>query len=419
MAVGTVQIGRIGLAAANGGDGYSFEEPTEIKQSGRQLELSGFQQETTIAALTWLRDQILGLTQQVGETAIPVRFSDYTHLNGYYRVGASSADRSPAGLAWSVSLERITDWISPRVDLYLLGGLLTNSFSVAAGYLMYAVPAGATWDQLGTAGTRSTGDSVSIPYDSVSSIGGVTNTVTNYAVDPQYWYRTGCRVEFDVASTGTYYAVVGRRSFGVEGTTGRLRISNGVVRATWDTANGHINVSWWDGSQWETATAFTVMLGGAAGNDQTAVAATVIRNNTDECSIRYTLTESGVNYVAYCDLTVRRGSRNVIGYIQTTGGATFTWGVRFTTSASSTSITSGVRRTSNNAGGNRELLVSKDGTTLTTGTGRISQGSGSASFLFGIGIEIGGSGAAGIDTAANQALEFFYPIQPSSLVVAV
>jgi hypothetical protein len=93
--------------------------------------------------------------------------------------------------------------------------------------------------------------------------------------------------------------------------------------------------------------------------------------------------------------------------------------VRFTTAASCTSITGGLRRTSNNAAGNRELLVSKDGTTITTGTGRIAQASPAASFLWAIGCEIGGSGSAGIDTAANQGAEFFYPIQQSSLVVAV
>lgn len=416
MAVGTFQIGRIGLAVANGGDGYSFEEPSEIKQSGRQLELTGFQQESTIAALTWLRDQILGLTQQVGETAVPVRFSDYTHLNGYYRVASSSADRSPAGVAWSVSLERVTDWVSPKVDLYLIGGLLTNSHSVTAGYLFYAVPPGGVWDSLGVVGSRSTGDSVSIPYDTVSSISGVTNTVTNYTVDPQYWYRSGARIEYDIVDNGTFTTVVGRRSFRTDATTGQLRISNGVVRFLWDTGNGEMNVSWWDGSQWETATTFTNYIGG---NAQTAIAAAVIRNNADECSVRYTLTETGIDVIEFVDVTLRRGSRNVVCYSQLTQARTAAWEVRFTTPASCTAITGGLRRTSNNAGGNREILVSKDGTTITTGTGRIGQASSVSSFLWAIGCEIDGSSAAGINTAANQASEFFYPIQQSSLVVAV
>lgn len=417
MAVGTWQIGRIGLAAANGGDGYSFEEPSEISQDGDSLAVSGFQQETTIAKLTWLRDQILGLTDQVGETAVPVRFSDYAHLNGYYKVQSTSANRSPGGLAWSAALERITDWVYPRVDHYIVGGLLSNSHSVTTGYLVYMVPAGAYWDTIAAAGlgTRSTGDSVSIDYESVSGTSGAQNVVTSYNVDPQYWYRGGCRIEYDVADNGTFYEVVGRRSFTTDATTGQLRLSNGVVRVAWDSTAGEINCWWWDGSAWDGPTAFTPAISTV---DQTAIAAAVLRNNADEVSVRYTLVQSGVTTNAvYLDITLRRGSRNVVCYGQSR--AVRAWRMRFTTSTSCTSITGGLRRTSDNAGGNRELLVSQNATTITTGTGMVTQASTFTSGLFAIGCEVGGSGAAGINTAANQSAEFFYPLQQTSRVVAV
>lgn len=419
----TAQLGRVGLPAAAGGDGYALDEPVETTQSGRTLTLRGYQYDADLGLLLWVRDQILGLGDAAQEPVIPVILDAYPELTGFYAVTGATADRVSGGSAidWTVQLERPADWAVPKTEGAGILGLLTNAHGITTGDIMTAFPPeidsvnvgyGATLSNRGVSGDG--GGTVPIALNTANATTGLGFS-TWYQVAPVDYYTAGCRIEYDVLNDGTYRTVVGRKPVAAAG-TGRLRLSNGFVRCEWDTAGTVLNVWWWDGSTWDGPTAFTV-IGSSAGN-MLATGAAVLRNSAEEVAVRFTTPASnGLGYgVTTVDLTLRRGSRNVVGYVSST--VPRVWVLAFAASTACTAITGGLRRTANNAGGNREILTSQNLTTATAGSGNI-QGASAETALFCIGCEVGGSGASGQNTAAHQVAEFFQAVSENYRVVAL
>jgi hypothetical protein len=423
----SLQIGRIGLATANGGDGYTLDDASTITQSGRSFHLDGIQSGTT-AGLLWLRDQFMGLLDPGSDPVIPVRFSTISQLDGYYRVDGAQVDHPRGGLGasgsgnwttWSVDLTRITDWAKPRVDVYLASALLPNTLSVTSGD--YLVGAPGTFDVhslISIDHTRPNSDGMN---QAVAYLAGATaaQTLTGRAsIRPQYWYQGGCRVEYDVNNDGNYYAVVGRQPIPTPN-TGRLRISNGLVRLNWNDSSGPLNIYWYDGSTWDGPTGFTLQYSAV---DLAAYSATVTRNTPQECSVRFETGGAGGSLAGgtWADVSVRRGSRNVYIYLSSSDSLvslTAAWNGKFTTSTACTTLTSGLRRTSNNAGGNREIIGADKGSTITTGSGQVGVPALAGWAMYAIGCEVDGSSATGNKTAAHQLAELFYPVSVSQVIV--
>ena len=69
----TFSLGRVGLPTASGGDGLTMAEPLEWEQSGDVIQLRGIQSGLSETNLLWWRDQMMGLRDEIGEDAIPVR----------------------------------------------------------------------------------------------------------------------------------------------------------------------------------------------------------------------------------------------------------------------------------------------------------------------------------------------------------
>ena len=84
-----------------------------------------------------------------------------------------------------------------------------------------------------------------------------------------------------------------------------------------------------------------------------------------------------------------------------------------------TTLTGGVRKTTNDANGHRTFLVSNNGTTISTGNGSVAQASAGNPMLFAIGIELTGSSATGLNVAAEQAAQFWMGTSESGIVTAL
>jgi hypothetical protein len=333
-------------------------------------------------------------------------------------------------IPWSLTLEQVKNYRQPRIELASSWGLLENDRTITTVNPVQAFPGQAAailpaFDP-NTNGSRSVGDgsgnAVVYLRDSITST--ATSGVGSFVVDPDSYYVGGCRIEHDLGSS-TYRHAVGRPDFPSVGITGSdsavLRLNNGLVRATFTYSNATVSqwvVEWWDGSQWDTSTEFAVVGFGQHG-ELALHSASILRNTAEQCTVRFRVLGASVTIegLTQCDFTIHRGSRWVTvrpsgDYAPLTG-----WRIQFNTSVASTSITGGIRRTSNNGGGNRELLASAANATADTTNGRLTAPSSTAE-IFGVGVELGGSGATGENTAAEQMGEWFAPLSEVARVVA-
>lgn len=432
---GTCTLGRIGVTAANGGDGLLvLQEPHDITLSNNSMTISGTHVSSTadIEELMWVRDQVVALAGREAEPVIPCTFSNFEHLDGYYRPVAASADRMPGGVAWSVDLERIRDWRNPKVEIHTFARILTNSHSITLASVYVGNPGGTEsyYPGISVVGDMdeythvNADDNGSQQIRAAFATGGYTDPWTQTLYVPaSKWYKYGCRIGYDVqsdpfTSAGSYLSVVGHRAFPTSDIISRIQMSNGLVRVL-PVAGQGINTYWYDGSNWDGP--YTWVPGDVTAGAFTFTSATVLRNTPEECSIRLVSNTTGLDYgPTHLDLTVRRGNRTVLGYLSAAGlQSAFKYYVEPSATYSATAITGGLRRTSNDGSGNRPFLVSNNATTNTTGTGRIAQSVFETPLLFGVGVEIGGSGSSGIDAVSLQYQPFFMGQAETQVVTAL
>jgi hypothetical protein len=426
----TFSLGRVGLPTGSGGDGLTMAEPVEWEQSGSTITLRGIQSGLSETNLLWWRDQMLGLLDGNGEDALPVRSTVVSGFDGYYRLldlGVNHPEGSLNGgtkqATWAVALERLQQWKQPRFELSTVFGLLTNSYAVG-GTLVSAVPPGVVdWTSEVPGGpaytTRSTGDgaSVDVAYDTSPSpdhgqfVGRYLGVIGNH-------YLGACRVEYDAASDGTFRQIVGYRTIDSQAGMALLRLSNGLVRCTITNSGQDLSISHWDGSQWDTAVPVQVVNVGIT-STMTFQRASVLRNSPTQCVVRCfcgnTTGGSIANGTYQIDLSIRRGLRAVFIRVIRANQ----WRLQFASATASTTLTSGqgIRQTSNNSGGNRVVLNAQDASTLDLVNGRITQPGSQPQLLAAVTCEIGGSGAAGADTAESQSYETFQLVSETQRTV--
>jgi hypothetical protein len=178
-----------------------------------------------------------------------------------------------------------------------------------------------------------------------------------------------------------------------------------------------VSAEWWDGSAWDTAE--LVSLSDVTFGAASTTGFSVLRNTPEEVVVRIALYfASFSNVPAFMDVGIRRGSRQVLIYASGYGGNQ--WRATISGSAAYTAVTGGIRETSNNAAGNRTILVSNNSATITAASRRVNQSSTSVgNALFGFTSEIGGSGSAGVNTAAFQQAELFVAVAETPMVVAL
>lgn len=413
----TIKIGRFG----NGAAGYTVPTPMRVQPRGRgEWDLDGVVQCSSAAQMKAVRQNVLGLGE-IDEPVVPVVFSDDTDFDGYYAVTSSSVDLSPEWTSknrvrWFVGLQRLPDYARPQIETVMFGGFRANSHAITPlPQLWIPNTATALYTTMSTGASAYTG---SRTCEDGSVLGQVSAAGARYAAERKLtqfllsasdWYDGACRVEVNYG--GTYYPVVGRNPYSLLSSTG-WRITNGRLRVAPSSTAGRLDVSIYDtgGATWET-TAFKFYTSGAGSDIDSILSFAVLRNAVDEVVVRLVLQESitgtvPTTYRHTMDLTLRRGAHHVECYWTQDSGTNLGY-VKPNTVTASTTLTGGIRATSNDAAGNRYVIYTPRGKTNDLVNGGLYLTAAANNFPFAIGIEYGGSGASSDDTAAVLSDEYF------------
>lgn len=404
----TLTVGRMTGASA-------LTNLAQMDSDGEIVSLSGITSVDPTEALYQL-DQILGLMNE-DEPVVPLTYTGTSRVDGFYRVISTSVSpgRLPNGaFRWSMSLQRVPGFTSPLFQSTLVGTVRANGLGIISGDAWHSVPLAASeygpLDQTDASAivTRSA-DGVDMLF---RALPGGPNRTIQYYLTPSSYYNGAAMLEVGT----TLRTVVGRQ---VQNSPVDWRLSNGLVRVT-PGASGRINVSHYDGTQWDTTKTFTITVEGLLIASFTNL--TVLRNSPEETIIRLSAQATGtVQPPMRLDIALRRGSRIVNCTTTAVLGGTQTAVIARFVAEASTALTGGLRATSNDASGNRFILLSGRKTATDLVNGSITVTSLSATkpvHPFCIASEVGGTGAAAHDTAANIQDQYFMAQAERVMVVA-
>ena len=198
---------------------------------------------------------------------------------------------------------------------------------------------------------------------------------------------------------------------------GEVRVARGLARAT-VTSAGLLSVAHYDGSAWDTAKTYVVDYGGGD-HDSLGGWVTVLRNSPETATVRFGLdVDPGATLspAPYLDLTLHRGAYHVEGYYW--AGASGALGFRRSSVEAATALTGAIRATANDASGNRFIAGLAPATTNDLTNGYVNLTSAATGTSFMIGSEVGGSGAAGGNTAQNIVYQWLAAVKSRQLIVA-
>jgi len=399
----TVSFGRVGFAAP------TLNDPTSMTLDGEDVTFTGVQRSTSAAQAVVLRDQIRGLNDNVDEPVVPVFFSDAAldSYEGLYRIVSASAsvaagDVSSWVVRWTIRATRSQSYQQPFVESRCVFPVITNSHGITTATALCTVgtPGAAVTEVSYSDGTISlftfytSEDGSVMVADAVPGSWTGDTGVFRWATSLPTWYYGGSRIKVNGD------IVVGRQCVD---TPTSWSIENGLVKVAASSSAGFFDVSHYDGSQYDTAKTFVLDERTAASIPATGFHhVSVLRNGPEACTLRLGVQNNG-GYAVNCDVTIRRGSRWV--ELVVTSGP-LKWGIRRGTAEAATSITGGIRATSNDASGNRYVLSMPNAFTSDLVAGLIYPTSASSRMFLGIGCEVAGTSAVSPSTALAQVYRF-------------
>jgi hypothetical protein len=377
---GDVQLGRIPL-----------RETFDATESGgdRSLDLGG---QESYPPLT--RAQVIarhdGINSLIVGQVLPVTFTDKPERNGYYMVKACNSTyteyRNEMVTAdWKVSLDRIGSDAETDLQSRLTGAVRLNDFSLS-GERWHAPPIGHYGYYTGATNpstmTRTGADGAITVYRGVPA-----NISPRWGCPPTS-YLTGRARVTTTASQEVYGVDVPLAATG-------WALSNGLVNVT-PSASGTLDVQAYTGGAYHSKR-WNVSVAGSGSSITSWDGATLLRNDPEMCILR--LTKGLSPGRATLDLTLRRGSRFVEGYLQTGTSATLA-AYRSTLETNTSFAASGyVTATADDSDGNRFAVGSARSFTAHTNGGVIK--SSATSMDFWIGAVAGGGSAVSGDAATD------------------
>lgn len=398
-------LGRIGLATGSGGDGRTLGEPYEWGQSSQALTLTGVYKASSDADAVSFANGITGLDPSLSDDGwIPVTSSVVSQLDGYYKVLSAQANFGRAALGtgtllvdWQVQLERPRLFRRPRIEIPAVYAGLTNGMSVTTFTVATAVPTGtltridSTYGGIAPVTATRTGQTGTTDFYYAAGVAIATSGSVTWAqiVAPASYYIGGASI------TDAVGPMHGRRDIDIASC---YTIGNGLVRLT--ATSTDLNVSWWNGSAWTSATSVQLCheIGGTT-YAWTLSSCQILRNSPIECVMRL----SGSSNIAQggevtVDVSLRRGDRcfRIVGAAQ---NSVTGMQIRFGTNIAGTSTTYGVRNTT--AISSEYIVLTSDyASTKTTATkAKLTNGTARNRSFFGVGITSGGGTGTGVDAA--------------------
>lgn len=411
----SLTIGRVGIDVP-------LDDPEEYRVDGDQLRISGQMNATSLTDLQAIRAQLLGYVGSQDEPVVPFRWDQDTTQSGFVAVTGVQIDTYPMSLTtgfapFQIDMQRIRGFQSPIVETTHIGAVRTNGLSVTAADPRFAFPYDG--DEFftdapnitGTLGNSATGNLfVGTPSSSYTTAT-TFRARCSMSSAPATFYAGACTV-----SDGTTKRLVVGRQVGLS--LSNWQLDNGLVKITSSNLPAPwINVAHWDGAQYDTALLWKFLSSVGTYGGETAV--TVLRNSPECATIRLSYGFAHGNHFAgraYTDLTITRGDKLVRGVV--TADATGTWSLKRGTNEAGTAITGGVRATSNDASGNRYVVLSSLAKTNDLTVGGFTTTGSVTTFDFAIGSEVGGTGATAPDTATTLSRQYFWAGNVAQRVVS-
>ena len=419
----SLQIGRVGIDVAG-------SDPLTWKEQGNVTTVTGEHFAGTTANAQVLRQQLLGYVGNEYEKYVPVIWSADATRTGFYRVLDATVDTDAALLTagkvpYTVKLERVRGYSYPLAECVLLGANRQNTNGFMTPTPFHVVPATWTgWDYGFVAvlapKTRNISGSVPMSYYESASLYKASVLVSAAPAD---WYTGAATIR-----TGSPLNVV--TGYQIVNTPMNWEISTGMVRVTNSSGGAdHFQVEWINtaGSAWSAKQGVTLGWAGfsALPSGTTPSSVTVLRNSPEECSLRLTYpVYTGQSSRLILDLTLRRGSRYVSGFLSSNN--TQAWGIQFTnTPALTNSFYTGVsvRETAANGSGNQNVMV----TATLPSTADVNAGAGhsalysngvTTAFDFMVGSVVGAGSAVAPDRWSDLELQFYAALSELQTVVA-
>lgn len=290
---------------------YVVEMEKASESTDGKMSLTGQESSppTTGPMVTFLHGQVAGM--QEGRL-VPVTFRDKAERDGYYSVSSASSDltdyQGEVVLAdWQIELQRQGSATEVDLQSRLTGAVRQNDFALtgtrwhapAIGHYGYhtgtSVPSGSV--------TRTSSDGAIKVYLGVPAAihpkWGCT--VANY-----YGGRVRITDTLEVATENEIEGV--NRQISASGWT----LSNGLVRISVAGAGNKLDVQYFDGSTWQS-NIWKLQVGGSDINAFSG--ASILRNEFEQCIVRLVCSVSTGGRQTI-DLSLRRGSRFVEGFMQ-------------------------------------------------------------------------------------------------------
>jgi len=384
---GTVTLGRLTLREV-----FELDAAVDASTGLRSLTLRG-QESTPPLDLDELRERqedILGLRSRF----VQVSFTHKADHDGFYQITDCSAGQvnwtgEVAVVPWSITARYIGPSNAVDVESRVVQIVRSNVYG-QTGEFWHAPAASSTSYFTGVAAAPS-GAVVRVGEDSSVTvwrdIPASTNprwetSVANYPLGRSRVIVNGAErvpVNLTIPSSATWSQ------------------ENELVQVTLGGSGSTLSVASWGGSAWESKS-WDVAVGAEllAGTDVKAV--TVLRNDFEVTTVRALWDSNPGRHTV--DLTLRRGSRFVEGYLQTTSADTLSVLRDSAEAGTSPASAAYVTATADDADGNRYIVGSGKLFTANTVTGGIAASAVTALDFF-IGSVVGGSGAQSGDQAAD------------------
>ncbi|TXJ75412.1 hypothetical protein E2C11_23150 [Streptomyces lavendulae] len=378
---GDLQLGRIPLRE-------TFIA-TEAGVDDRTLALTGQESSPPLT-----RAQVIarhdGINSLIAGQLLPITFTDKPERNGYYTVkDANSTYTEYRGESvtadWQVSLERVGSDSETDLQSRLTGAIRLNDFSVA-GERWHAPPIGHYGYYTGSTNpstmTRTTADGTITIYRGVPA-----NISPRWGCSPASYLPGRVRV----TTTGA------QEVYGVDVplASSGWTLSNGLVNVT-PSASASFDVQAYTGGTWHSKL-WNISTSGSGASITTWDGATLLRNDPEMAIVR--LIKGLSPGRATLDLTLRRGSRTVEGYLQ--AGTANTFAVYRSTLETNTSFAASgyVTAAGDDSDGNRFTIGSARSFTAHANGGVIKTATTAMDFW--IGVVAGGGSAVSGDAATD------------------
>lgn len=389
---------------------YLIEEESVKEDLEGKLSLTGQESSppTTVPLVTFLHGQISSM--QKGNI-VPVTFRDKAERDGYYTVTNASSELKDfqgeiASADWTLDLTRGGSHTEVDLQSRLTGAVRQNDYG-QAGERWHAPAVNHYSYQTGSNDVSSWVDRTSADGTVRVYRGIPANQHPRWGCTPTNFYLGRAQIldTLEVSSENEVEGINRRLS-----TTG-WSMSNGLVNVTGTASPGIIDVQSYSGGAYRS-NLWNIQR--ATLNVQAWQSVTILRNSFEQCIIRLTANIVSAPGRVTLDLSLRRGSRFVEGYLQSSSSATL--GAVQVVSAGSTSGSGWVVKTSNDANGNRPIIGTARTATYDIVNGGLSK-SGTTSLDFYIGAVISATSPASGDAAADLQNQYIGTLPESTYLV--